>query len=140
MRKYQTLFERLVANSKPEHDNAQACWLYTGPVRKGGYGLISLRVGGKTVSRAPHRLMLEEVLRIRFPHDEAGHLCYNPLCINPSHLEVQTSAMNLAMRRIALGWKNCHKSWIPVIYPNDPLQEAANEAWEASNKTGPCPF
>lgn len=102
MRKYGSLFERLVANTS-EPENAQACWVWTAAVddRPGrGYGRINLRRGGRHRSLRPHRVMMEVFVGRELREDEeVDHLCYNVLCINPDHLEVVTKQENLARRR-----------------------------------------
>lgn len=35
------------------------------------------------------------------PDQEVDHLCFNPRCVNPDHLEVTTKQVNLARRRYA---------------------------------------
>lgn len=123
--RYATLYERLVANTVlAVPDNPRSCWLWTGP-RRGHYGCLAVRVAGggratkpRTVSA--HRSMLEEILDAWFPYDEAGHLCHNPLCINPDHLEVQTQIFNLGERR---GYRPPQGSMIPTLFPRDDALE-----------------
>jgi hypothetical protein len=139
MRKYNSMYERLVANSKPEHDGANACWLWTGPTVR-GYPIISVRKPGR---RAPvgvraHRLMLEEVHNVLFPFDEAGHRCWNPSCVNPSHLEIQTPAFNKSERR---GYASVDGRMIPVLFPRGIDYEALLDRPSTLHPAGaPCPF
>jgi hypothetical protein len=120
-RKYTTLYERLVANTVlAEEDNPNSCWVWTGP-RRGRYGCLCVRVPGGGRSTKPktisaHRAMLEEFHNIVFPFDEGGHTCYERLCINPMHLEVQTRVHNLGERR---GYSMVEGCMIPVLYPRD---------------------
>lgn len=117
---YPTLYERLVANTKLlDPDDPNSCWLWTGSVnRENGYPRLSIRVPGRKNPKTiyAHRAMLEEVHDIWFPFDEAGHLCYQPLCINPAHLEVQTKAFNMMERR-GCGHFNYTGCMIPTIFP-----------------------
>lgn len=119
-RKYQTMYERLVANTTlAQPDNEGSCWLWMGHARD-YYPKVCVRVNGKPRNIYAHRLMLEEVLDCTFPHDEAGHLCGNPRCINPDHLEVQTHVHNVhEQARYRSKPNNSNKSWIPVLYPRD---------------------
>ena len=130
-RVYSTLYERIVANTA-EPINNNSCWEWTGHKAPGGYGKISVRGTKKSpTSLRVHRLMIEELLNVLFPFDEAGHLCGNPSCVNPDHLEAQTSSANLAERKI---YKSVcdERSWIPTLFPRiDPLQRAADEAWDS---------
>lgn len=128
-RTYNTLYERLVANTD-EPENGQACWLWSGALVRGGYPKMSRREPGKKSPNTvrAHRTMLEEIHAIDFPLDEGGHLCYNVRCINPDHLEVETSAFNLSARR---GYAECKGSMIPTLFPRvDALAAAAERAWD----------
>lgn len=139
--RYATMFLRLVANSRlAVEDDAHSCWLWTGSLRK-GYPSVGVRREGRCVSLNACRVMLEEVHQIDFPFDEAGHLCNEPLCINPAHLEVQTRAHNLCDRR-GYAANGSQDSWIPILFPRiDPLQLAADRAWDSPGEPSPaCPF
>lgn len=141
-RKYKNLFERLVANTRlAVEDDAASCWLWTGKHVR-GYGRLNVWKGGRLVSMKAHRAMLEEFYDIVFPHDEAGHLCYEPSCINPAHLEVQTKVHNLAERR-GMTCADVGGCWIPVLYPRAEYdyERMADEAWERPGLLGQdCPF
>jgi hypothetical protein len=138
MKKYATLYERLVANTV---EDDKGCWVWTGP-RRGAYPCLCVRVPGggremKPKNISATRAMLEEVHDVWFPFDEAGHLCFNTLCVNPSHLEIQTAAHNMAERRGYSPPAN-GKPWIPVLYPR-----AADIEWEDRGETiddEECPF
>lgn len=75
------------------------CWLFTGALGHHGYGYIgdSNRRGHKV---AAYRLAYE-MTRGPIPAGlEIDHLCSNPPCCNPSHLEAVTHAEN--MRRASV--------------------------------------
>lgn len=139
-RKYRSLYERLVANTKLAiPDDPNSCWLWTGHMSC-RYPKVTVRVDGKPKSFWAHRVMLQEYLDVLFPFDEAAHTCYEPRCINPRHLEVQTRAHNLAERR-GCAAPDKGKSWIPVLFPRsqwlDDLLESEGVAYTAGE---PCPF
>lgn len=138
--KYSSLFERLVANTA-EPENAQACWIWTGKLNDSGYPRINVHdpSKGRTVTVKAHRKMLEIVHSSLFPFDEAGHLCYDRRCVNPDHLEVQTSSFNASERR---GYQHAHGCCLPTLFPvEDPLQRAADWAWDSpGERGGECPF
>jgi hypothetical protein len=119
--RYANLFSRLVANSsKPDDQNEDGCWQWSGMVDKDGYGRLSMRIKGKphpTGMRA-HRVM-EQTLRdntAQFAADDAvpglflapkiasvpmcpdeetlDHLCWCTGCTNPDHWVVATRAAN----------------------------------------------
>ena len=146
-RKYRNLYERLVANTKLANpDDPDGCWLWTGP-RRGHYGCLCVRIPGggratkpKTISA--HRAMLEEYHDIVFPFDEAGHLCFNTMCINPRHLEVQTQVFNLGQRR---GYREPEGSMIPTLFPrsqwlDDMIEDALNCKGVLVDADAECPF
>lgn len=67
------------------------CWLWSGCLNAQGYGVIS--VNGK-VLRA-HRMMYECSIGAIPLNKELDHLCRNPSCINPAHLEPVTHKENV---------------------------------------------
>ena len=73
--------------------------------------------------------MLEEFFDIEFPFDDAGHLCCNPRCISPLHLQVETPALNHAVKRRLAHTGGKYRGddrMIPILFPrathpdNDP--------------------
>lgn len=124
MKRYASLYERLVANTRlAVPNNPASCWIWTGPVGSGGYPQICVRKPEGPRNVQAHRAMLEEFHDILFPFDEAGHCCGNPLCISPlsGHLEVQTRAQNMAEQRFGFAVVNTEKSWIPVLFPRNDI-------------------
>jgi hypothetical protein len=140
--KYRTLYERLVANTKQEDpDNPNSCWVWIGHLTPGGYPKLAVRLAPRPahpVSLIAHRLMLEEVLWVKFPFDEAGHLCFNTRCINPDHLEVQTKWFNSIHKRVGNYRTKDHHVMIPTLFPvEDELQLIADAAWDATMNHAP---
>lgn len=138
MRKYRTLYERLVASTELAiPGDPTSCWLWTGH-QSGHYPKITIRIKGKPRSVWAHRLMLEEYHDIVFPFDEAAHLCYNTLCINPMHLEVQTQLFNLGQRR---GYREPQGTMIPTLFPRSAWFDELLEREGVVHPAGePCPF
>ena len=82
-----SLVERLHSRLQPSGD----CFLWTGALVR-GYGVVS--VDGKT--RYVHRVLYElERGPIPDGHD-LDHLCRNPKCVNPEHLEPVTRSVNIS--------------------------------------------
>jgi hypothetical protein len=68
---------------------SDGCWVWTGCTVK-GYGTVHFR-GRKWMA---HRLVFE-LLREPVPDGmQLDHLCRNPSCVNPDHLEIVTSREN----------------------------------------------
>lgn len=115
-RKYHTIRERLIANSQPLHDNAQACWIWTGKKRcRFGYGRFNLWVPGlrahvQLTAHIASWVLLEigsdasaddlflAYYEFRCSGLEIDHLCVNPRCINDDHLESVTKKVNCERR------------------------------------------
>ena len=73
------LAERVVIGAIPPHLTTP-CWVWTGSVKGGGYGAISIDGRGWATHRLAHFLATgEEPLVVR-------HHCDNPPCVNPDHL------------------------------------------------------
>lgn len=110
--KYDSLFLRLIANSeKPDDQNENGCWLWTGRTdgkRGGEYGRMNVYRGGKIKTVQPHREMEQVLLgRPLDPESETiDHLCESTLCINPDHWTLVTRAVNssLSQKRNPRNW------------------------------------
>ena len=62
-----------------------SCWLWQGATIK-GYGMFSLQNGPFYAHRISYTLLVEAI-----PDGlQIDHLCLNPSCVNPMHLEVVT--------------------------------------------------
>lgn len=71
-------------------DKTQTCWLWTGSGTPTGYGQIGVNGRKQYVHRYAYELLvgpIPEGLTI-------DHLCRNPPCVNPSHMEPVTQAEN----------------------------------------------
>lgn len=116
-RKYDGLWARLMANSEPEFDNEQACWVFIGKCKcRFGYGRINVHVPGlgKAVKLTTHILtwLLSQpeiggnatanelylaYLEFRYSGLELDHGCVNTVCLRPDHLEPLTHAENMQL-------------------------------------------
>lgn len=95
--RYRDLEHRLLANSVV--DDSSGCWVWLGNTDRKGYGRICVRRHGRPTGVRAHRLAL--VVLVGHDIDEVltvDHLCRNPGCINPAHLEVVTRAENTRRR------------------------------------------
>lgn len=67
------------------------CWLWTGTIRPDGYGQVTV---GRKQQRA-HRLVYELLVGPIPEGLTLDHLCRNPPCVNPDHLEPVTLKINI---------------------------------------------
>jgi hypothetical protein len=83
-----------VAKSGPEaidHHGRKIgkCWIFTGYLNPGGYGMIGLdenNASGKRKSALAHRVSWF-LKHGQWPEDHLDHLCRNRACVRPKHLE-----------------------------------------------------
>ncbi len=73
-------------------DKSGKCWVWRGNVEKTGYGRVRWNI--KQYSAHVISWML---FHGRFPQENLtiDHLCRNPLCVNPEHLEEVSMAVNI---------------------------------------------
>lgn len=77
------------------------CWEWLAGKTGSGYGAISIPNSGQRMIGA-HRYAYE-LMRGAIPEGlHIDHLCRNPGCVNPAHLEPVTSAENIRRSRIAV--------------------------------------
>lgn len=96
------------ANATPEQrfwvriEKTEACWLYTGPLSKTGYGYFSI-VGDPIL--AHHYLVGKPPKGL-----EWDHLCKVRNCVRPDHLELVTRQQNVARQD---HWRGQRKERVP---------------------------
>ena len=69
------------------------CWVWTGSIKKDGYGELSGGMGRKMIS--PHRYSYELLIGNIPQGKQIDHLCRNRCCVNPKHLEVVSQKENI---------------------------------------------
>jgi hypothetical protein len=76
-------------------DQKTGCWNWTGAKMKGGYGAVTFSRNGEKQTKLVHRVAYE-MRRGPIPDGMTiDHLCRNPGCLNPDHLEAVTMAENI---------------------------------------------
>jgi HNH endonuclease len=75
-------------------DDAEACWIWTGSLGRGGYGQFGVTTNGKHTTERAHRYSY----RWHYGDIPAGmfvcHRCDIPTCVNPAHLFLGTAQEN----------------------------------------------
>lgn len=73
-------------------DRTQSCWIWTGALVN-GYGVI--RASGSRRMLKAHRVAYELMVGSIPEGLVIDHLCRNPACVNPAHLEPVTQRVNV---------------------------------------------
>ncbi len=92
----QALFE-----SKVDKSNLEGCWEWTGNLSPRGYGRLTITLRAHRVAYILAVGPIPRGLTI-------DHLCFNPSCVNPSHLEAVTDAVNNSRKRTHTVCRNGH--------------------------------
>src|SRR3990167_6668035 len=105
---FEPLIVRLMRKAKKERTG---CWAWQGAKNRHGYGVIRVRNG--TQSLLAHRAAYELFVGLipKWEHPEwmqLDHLCRNPGCINPDHLELVSHKENMA-RGIKRAQTSCQR-------------------------------
>lgn len=130
----------------PKVEKTETCWIWRGSRQSNGYGQINPGGDGLAPLRA-HRVAYELV---RGPIPDGlilDHLCRNPACVNPDHLEPVTYREN-AMRGVSPKLVShrtgiCRRGHAMVTLKSGrkrcrvcarPSHESSNCAWRAKNQ------
>ena len=106
-------------------DKSESCWLWTGGLVKGGYGQYNLE--GRC--RQAHRLAYELAVGPIPDGLVIDHLCKNPRCVNPEHLEPVTRGENV-LRGVGPTAENARKSECKRGHPLTPENLApSKQGW-----------
>jgi len=72
-------------------DQTDSCWIWTGSQKGNGYGEFHFN----GTSKPAHRVSYEFFTDTRIPFGKViDHLCRNPICVNPLHLEPVSQETN----------------------------------------------
>lgn len=112
------------------------CWMWGGLMRRDGYGRAWTGVGSRRAHRVAYELTVGPIPRGL----ELDHLCRNPGCVNPAHLEAVTHEENV---RRGIRW-NLSKTHCPSGHPYDEKNtrwyqgrrycRACQDFWNAANR------
>lgn len=80
-----------------------SCWEWIGGRDRDGYGIFSIHVPGKTRHKTvlAHRFAYQTFIGLIPDGLVIDHLCRNPACVNPTHLEPVSNRENLIRGIIA---------------------------------------
>lgn len=91
------------------------CWEWSGAKDERGYGVWS-RKGYRGC--AAHRHVYELLKQTICPGETLDHLCRNPSCVNPAHLE-ETSSRENTLRGATIAAQNAAKTHCKHGHPLD---------------------
>lgn len=86
------LAEKILARVRVDE---KGCWVWTGASHSKGYG----QVWFNKKQFSTHRAMMMATDQVIPPGMQVDHLCRNPPCCNPAHLEIVTPAENVRRGR-----------------------------------------
>lgn len=73
-----------------KYEKKDECWLWIGTKNKEGYGQFSLKNKGYLAHRIAYFIFNGVISQFKV----INHICHNPSCVNPNHLDEVTSREN----------------------------------------------
>lgn len=99
-------------------DPETGCWNWTAGVDGKGYGLYYVKLAnGRWTTRRAHRVVYE-LVNGPITSETLDHLCRNPACVNPDHLEEVSNRENV-LRGEGFAACNARKTHCPRGHPYD---------------------
>jgi hypothetical protein len=106
-------------------EKTATCWLWTGPLGRGGYAYFTWREP-RTEKFVPAPVQGVRVHRAVYEHEVGpipegmtlDHLCRVRHCVNPDHMEIATHRTNI-LRGETLAAANARKTHCPKGHPYD---------------------
>jgi hypothetical protein len=99
---------------KVNKNGPNGCWVWTASLTSTGYGQIEVDYQKVKAHRVAYKLLVGDI-----PTDkELDHLCQNPVCVNPEHLQPVSHRDNVIRGK---GWAkdNLAKTNCPQGHPYD---------------------
>lgn len=85
--------------SKVAGGPVEECWVWTAARNPQGYGTTTYRIDGKVRPQSAHRVAYRLLRGDPTPGLTLDHLCENPPCVNPWHLEEVPLGLNIGRSR-----------------------------------------
>lgn len=79
---------------EPRVNKTDDCWIWTGATNGVGYGKLGISENGVLSYPYTHIIAYEALIGSIPDGMEIDHLCRNPICCNPKHMETVTSLEN----------------------------------------------
>ncbi len=108
------------------------CWVFAGSKNWDGYGMVKNPQG----SQMAHRVVYEALVGPIPEGYQLDHLCRNPACVNPEHLEPVTQQENI--RRGLGNWRQRAKTHCPQGHPYDEANTLLNHHSSGQGRKRAC--
>ena len=95
--------------------SSDGCWEWTGYKDPEGYGRFKIKVDDVWRSVPPYRVMWWLMFGV-MPDNEIDHLCVNPGCVNPAHLDDVIHEVNVYRARLF----RCRNGHSPDAWYSEP--------------------
>jgi hypothetical protein len=102
-------------------DKTDKCWNWRGSVLN-GYGVF----WKETNNRPAHRIAYELWKGTIPENNVVRHLCFNPLCVNPEHLDVGTQKENIMDSVKAKRHQHRETHWGSIHFSQEDLETIKN--------------
>lgn len=123
---------------KVDQQGPDECWPWIAILDRRGYGRFHLMVDGKRRTTHAHRVAYQLLIGPIPEGLTLDHLCRNPRCVNPAHLQPVTHRENC--RRGIAGQVNATRLRAKTHCANGHLLDEANTYWRPSRGRDGRPY
>src|SRR6185312_15563955 len=104
--------------AKVDAQDGAACWRWTAARYSNGYGHMGIGPLSNPRSLLAHRVAYELCIGPIPDGLTVDHLCFNPGCVNPAHLEAVTQGIN-TLRGNSMSSRRARRTHCPQCHPYD---------------------